>query len=153
MLDRVPYKELEVNDAEDTKAESALLGLERAVRVLLEAAAECPDQPAELETRITLGVCVDGQPYTISIVASASGTDAVRPNLSPREQDIARLIAKGLPTKTIAVTLGLRPCTVSTYTKRIYLKLKVNSRAEMVAKLLSQYSLYLYPPRTVGNPN
>lgn len=58
--------------------------------------------------------------------------------LSPREQEIARLIAKGLPNKVIATVLEISPWTVSTHLRRIFLKLNVNSRAEMVATLISR---------------
>lgn len=57
-------------------------------------------------------------------------------DLSPREQEIAQLIMKGLPNKTIALTLGISPCTVATYLQRIFTKVGVNSRVEVVAKLL-----------------
>jgi DNA-binding NarL/FixJ family response regulator len=113
--------------------------VENAIRLLIEASGGVSDEPqAMFEVR------VDGQQYVVSIVQP----DALYPSLSPRERDIAQLIAKGLPTKIIATRLGLRPCTVSTYTKRIYLKLNVNSRAEMVAKMLSQPSPRFYPLRS-----
>lgn len=56
--------------------------------------------------------------------------------LSPRELAIARLIAQGLPNKTISSTLKISPCTVSTYLRRIFGKLGVTSRAAMVARLM-----------------
>jgi DNA-binding NarL/FixJ family response regulator len=98
-------------------------------------------------------LCLDGRNYTVSIVGFSAEDGDQRPHLSPRELDIARLIAKGMPTKTIALMLGLRPCTVSTYTKRIYLKLNVNSRAEMVAKMLNEYGLGFYSSASRKNPN
>jgi DNA-binding NarL/FixJ family response regulator len=142
MLAIAPCTELEMRDSDVEDASD----LESAVRVLLQAGGEYPGRDDDLEPGMALEVCVDGQPYIVRIIASITA-DATRPHLSPRELDIARLITKGLPTKTVAATLGLRPCTVSTYTKRIYLKLNVNSRAEMVAKLLSEHSLRFYPAR------
>jgi len=56
--------------------------------------------------------------------------------LSPRELAIARLVAQGLPNKTIGSTLKISPCTVSTYLRRIFGKLGVTSRAAMVARLM-----------------
>lgn len=53
--------------------------------------------------------------------------------LSPREQEIVRLVAKGYPNKTIAGILDISPWTVSTHLRRVFAKLGVNSRAEMVA--------------------
>lgn len=63
-------------------------------------------------------------------------TDAKAVCLSPRELAIARLIAQGLPNKTIGSTLKISPCTVSTYLRRIFGKLGVSSRAAMVARLM-----------------
>ncbi len=59
-------------------------------------------------------------------------------SLSPREQEIARLISRGLPNKVIATVLEISLWTVSTHLKRIFLKLNVNSRAEMVANLINR---------------
>jgi DNA-binding CsgD family transcriptional regulator len=56
--------------------------------------------------------------------------------LSPREFEIARLIAKGYPNKTVAAILDISPWTVSTYLRRIYAKFGVRCRAAMVAHLL-----------------
>jgi len=63
-------------------------------------------------------------------------TDTKAVCLSPRELAIARLVAQGLPNKTIGSTLKISPCTVSTYLRRIFGKLGVTSRAAMVARLM-----------------
>lgn len=55
--------------------------------------------------------------------------------LSPREQEIVRLVAKGLPNKTIAAILDISPWTVATHLRRIFGKLSVRSRAAMIATL------------------
>ena len=65
---------------------------------------------------------------------NGQGEDEV--HLSPREQEIVRLVAKGYPNKTIAGVLDISPWTVSTNLRRIFAKLAVNSRAEMVASAL-----------------
>ena len=78
---------------------------------------------------------VNGDLYTIQIHRCAR-TDS-GPILSNREQEIVRLISKGLPNKTIARQLAISPYTVSTYLRRIFLKLNVRSRSEMVAKILT----------------
>ena len=54
--------------------------------------------------------------------------------LSQREREVVRLVAAGLPNKTIASVLRISAWTVATYMRRIFTKLEVNSRAEMVAK-------------------
>jgi DNA-binding CsgD family transcriptional regulator len=55
--------------------------------------------------------------------------------LSPREREIARMVAKGYPNKTIASVLEISCWTVSTHLRRIFAKLAVSSRAAMVARL------------------
>jgi len=58
--------------------------------------------------------------------------------LSPREREIARMVAKGFPNKTIAGVLELSSWTVGTYLRRIFAKLGVGSRAAMVARLMEE---------------
>lgn len=60
-----------------------------------------------------------------------------RPNteLSPREREIARMVAEGHPNKTIASVLEISSWTVNTHLRRIFAKLGVTSRAAMVARL------------------
>lgn len=55
--------------------------------------------------------------------------------LSPRDREILRLVARGLPTKQIARELD-PPCaagTVKTHLKRVYVALGVANRAEAAA--------------------
>jgi DNA-binding CsgD family transcriptional regulator len=56
--------------------------------------------------------------------------------LSPREQEIARMIMKGYPNKLIAKVLDISIWTVGTHLRRIFAKLGVGTRAAMVARLL-----------------
>jgi len=56
--------------------------------------------------------------------------------LSPREQEIARMVAEGYPNKTIAAVLDISIWTVCTHLRRVFAKLGVGSRAAMVARLL-----------------
>lgn len=59
--------------------------------------------------------------------------------LTPRESEIARLIAAGNPDKTIAAALGISKFTVSTYIRRIFAKLGVSTRAAMVHRLQNHW--------------
>ncbi len=59
-----------------------------------------------------------------------------RVQLSPREQEIVRMVAKGHPNKVIADVLNISSWTVCTHLRRIFAKLGVSSRAAMVAQLL-----------------
>ena len=65
------------------------------------------------------------------------GTD-VAAALSPREEEVLRLLAKGHRSKEIAEELGLALGTVNTYVRHIYEKLHVRSRAEAVARLTAR---------------
>jgi DNA-binding CsgD family transcriptional regulator len=58
--------------------------------------------------------------------------------LSPREQQIALMVARGRTNQAIASALEISVWTVSTHLRRIFAKLAVSSRAEMVAHLLAQ---------------
>ncbi|MDX5298143.1 MAG: response regulator transcription factor, partial [Gammaproteobacteria bacterium] len=50
--------------------------------------------------------------------------------LTPREQDVLVLAAKGYSARQISDMLGLSPHTTAGYLKGVYRKLQVNSRAE-----------------------
>jgi len=54
-------------------------------------------------------------------------------NLSPREQEVLQLLARGFLYKEIADSLQLSVQTVNTYIRRIYEKLHVRSRAQAIA--------------------
>jgi len=58
-----------------------------------------------------------------------------RVQLSPREQEIVRMVAKGHPNKVIADVLSISMWTVCTHLRRVFAKLGVGSRAAMVAQL------------------
>jgi DNA-binding CsgD family transcriptional regulator len=55
--------------------------------------------------------------------------------LSPREREIARMVAQGYPNKTIASVLDISSWTVSSHLRRIFVKLQVSSRAAMATRL------------------
>ena len=56
--------------------------------------------------------------------------------LTPRQEEILGLLAKGFVTKEIASELGISYDTVRFHLKEIYAKLHVRSRTEAVAKYL-----------------
>jgi len=76
---------------------------------------------------------VDGIRY---MLIPCLATPSAEVTLSPREKEIVRLVARGLPNKVIASVLEISSWTVATYLRRIFAKLEVNSRAEMVARAL-----------------
>ena len=62
--------------------------------------------------------------------------DTFSATLSPREKEIVRLVAKGLPNKVISDVLEISQWTVATHLRRVFAKLGANSRAEMVALVI-----------------
>lgn len=76
---------------------------------------------------------VDGARYLLVRMRRPTSN---RVQLSPREQEIVRMVAKGHPNKVIADVLNISSWTVCTHLRRIFAKLGVGSRAAMVAQLL-----------------
>ncbi|MEV6109481.1 LuxR C-terminal-related transcriptional regulator [Streptomyces sp. NPDC051940] len=117
------------NDARASAAEEIILDIEVdgfryvAVRCALPAAG-APGGSGELRTEREASE------------GDASAAEAEHPALSPRETEIARMVAKGYANKTIASVLDISSWTVSSHLRRIYGKLGVTSRAAMVAQLL-----------------
>jgi DNA-binding CsgD family transcriptional regulator len=85
---------------------------------------------------VLLSYTIDGNCYTLLRTRSPTPRPLFA-QLSPREGEIVRLVAKGYPNKAIAVVLEISPWTVATHLRRIYGKLSVNTRAEMVAMLMN----------------
>lgn len=59
-------------------------------------------------------------------------------NLSAREEEVLRLLAKGRRSKEIADELNVTIGTVNTHVRHIYEKLHVRSRAEAVARFATR---------------
>jgi two-component system, NarL family, nitrate/nitrite response regulator NarL len=113
---------------------------ERLLKQLVEqvkAAISLEEQPTveDIDDRVLFESCIDGLQYQLVRCRSKSEQSV---NLSPRELEIACLIAQGQPNKCIANTLSISPCTVSTHLRRIFIKLGVTSRAAMVARLMEE---------------
>jgi DNA-binding NarL/FixJ family response regulator len=64
---------------------------------------------------------------------------AVKTTLSRREEEIARLVASGLSNGKVAQRLSLSQYTVRNYLFRVYEKLGISTRIELVFYLLSHY--------------
>ncbi len=82
---------------------------------------------------VLLDTEVDGDRYLL-LRMRRLGCNRIQ--LSPREQEIVRMVAKGHPNKVIADVLNISSWTVCTHLRRIFAKLGVGSRAAMVAQLL-----------------
>jgi DNA-binding CsgD family transcriptional regulator len=75
----------------------------------------------------------DGARY---LLVRVTALNLAKVSLSPREQEIVRMVAEGHPNKIIADVLNISAWTVCTHLRRIFAKLGVGSRAAMVARLL-----------------
>lgn len=64
-----------------------------------------------------------------------------RAPLTPRERDVVSLLVAGSSTRDIASRTGLTVSTVNTYLKRIFSKLGVHSRVELVARMAGTENL------------
>jgi DNA-binding CsgD family transcriptional regulator len=77
--------------------------------------------------------------------------------LSPREREVARMVAKGCTNRIIADALAISLWTVDTHLRRIFAKLDVCSRAAMVATIAGTYpDIRVSPPalgRAVSGPS
>ena len=65
--------------------------------------------------------------------APASGAAVESAGLGPRENQVLEFLVAGLSYKEIAAELGIKPPTVGTYVQRIYEKLHVRTRREIIA--------------------
>jgi DNA-binding CsgD family transcriptional regulator len=59
--------------------------------------------------------------------------------LSPREVQVVRAVFLDHKEESIAADLGISPHTVSTYLQRIYAKLRVGSRPQLIVRVVAEY--------------
>ncbi len=78
---------------------------------------------------ILLDIFVDGARYMLIRTHPKPGAGVT---LSPREMEIARMVAEGYSNKTISEVLDISSWTVGTHLRRIFAKLGVRTRAAMV---------------------
>jgi two-component system nitrate/nitrite response regulator NarL len=122
--------------------------VQRLVKQLVDQATDLYESPGpgQLETddqEVILDEEVNG--VRCLLVRSHPKTDRAQITLSPREQEIARMVAEGHPNKTIAAVLEISSWTVCTHMRRIFAKLNVRSRAAMVARLLEERTIGEHP--------
>lgn len=77
-----------------------------------------------------------GQPLVVLRVPARREPPACFAELSPREWEVARLVARGLRNKDIAAELYISLATVKDHVHRILAKTGLSSRAEVIAALL-----------------
>jgi DNA-binding CsgD family transcriptional regulator len=87
----------------------------------------------------------DGSVGTVAVVIEPAQPAAIAPivveayDLTEREQQIVRLIARGVGTAEIADELFVSPHTVRDHVKAIFAKAEVTSRGELTAKLFADF--------------
>ena len=107
------------------------------------------DDSAPDSEEIILDVDLDGARYLVLRLPPANRRRSV---LSPREQEIVRMVSQGHPNKVIAEVLSISSWTVGTHLRRIFAKLGVTSRAAMVARLLKAGVTEQIPGKYGGYP-
>ena len=119
-----------VPQAVPSEIETLLRGL---VGKLLAFSCEAAEEYGEIldEEQVLLDVDVGG----VRLLALRGGHQSPITLLSPREQEIARMVASGYPNKTIASVLEISSWTVASHLRRIFMKLQVSSRAAMATRL------------------
>jgi DNA-binding NarL/FixJ family response regulator len=78
------------------------------------------------------GLTLDGGLTRQGEKAGALGSDHYLPRLTVREQEVVRLVARGMSNKSIAQQLGISPRTVEGHLNHVFDKLGTNSRTELV---------------------
>jgi len=137
MEDRLLEKKLKETLPQGTE----IADVQELVRCLTQQVAHSTATPVLYEPdgdiqEVILATEVDGVRYIL--IRSQPRSPHTQVILSPREEEIARMVAKGYPNKTIAAVLDISPWTVCTHLRRTFAKFGVGSRAAMVARLLER---------------
>ena len=89
-------------------------------------------ESAPLRIGYTLAIGPDAE---LLVEARGETASPSAPELTPRELDVARLVAQGLTNAEIAERLDIGRRTVATHLERIYRRLEIGSRAELARRL------------------
>ena len=87
-----------------------------------------------------------------AVVRVATQKAAAFEGLSKREREIARLLVSGYSGVNVAALSGLSENTVRTYVRRLYAKLNVKNRADLVRKLVQPESSTSPPASPIAPP-
>ena len=77
--------------------------------------------------------------------------DGAEPALTPREQEILELVAKGLSAKQIAGEIGIAPRTVEGHIDTVRLKVRARNKAHMVTQAVLAGFLKIGPEGLNGH--
>ena len=110
------------------------------LRVLHDVIAELADvlSSGQFHTDVREGVLLDVTIRNVRCLL-VEQEPALQVTLSPRERQIALMVAHGRTNQAIATSLDISVWTVSTHLRRIFAKLAVANRAEMVARLVADH--------------
>jgi DNA-binding CsgD family transcriptional regulator len=110
--------------------------IEELLRSLVGKLQSCPSQFGRNDTGPTHEqVLLDVEVDDVRLLAVRQRQPTPMSLLSPREQEIASMVARGYPNKTIASVLEISSWTVASHLRRIFMKLQVSSRAAMATRL------------------
>jgi len=108
------------------------------VRAQLKKGRRCGDSPARPDLRVRTGVRQSD--HDPSQPRAPLAPDPSVKRLTPREREIALLVADGLKDAAIAERLGLSLSTVGTYVLRVQRRLGLDSREEIAAWVMARRS-------------
>ena len=76
-------------------------------------------------------------------IASRLAEFTPRVHLTPREQEVLQLVAKGLSNREIAAVLGREESTIKVHVKSVLAKLEVNDRTDAVVVAIQRGFLHV----------
>jgi DNA-binding CsgD family transcriptional regulator len=118
-------------------AESLMNDIDDIVRSLVSSLEQSvyPASPDGDGTILGDQVLLDVEIGDVRLVAVRRAAPSPMSMLSPREREIARMVALGYPNKAIASVLDISSWTVASHLRRVFMKLQVTSRAAMTTRL------------------
>jgi len=108
-----------------------------AVQAMKSGAADFIEKPFKDQAMLdVVAAAVRRSAQTLQEVQKRDGASAALAGLSPREQEVARLVAQGQPNKLIAAALGISEKTVHIHRQHVMEKAGVSSAAELARLML-----------------
>ncbi|HEY1173122.1 MAG TPA: response regulator transcription factor [Verrucomicrobiae bacterium] len=84
-----------------------------------------------------------GERYMTAAISSRLAARVAGPDLSPRELEILQLLGRGLSNKEIGAKLFISEDTVKRHISNLFVKLKVNDRAQATAEAIRRGFIHL----------
>jgi DNA-binding NarL/FixJ family response regulator len=95
------------------------------------------------ELLVTIRRVADGHTYFPPAIAARLAAREQRPELSPREMEVLRLVVEGASNKDIAKTLGVAEITVKLHVSKLLEKLDVADRTEAATTAIRRGIVHL----------